>query len=85
MKLMRINQNVENVLAIETLAACQAIDFRKPYQTSNALQIFYQLIREKVAFYDVDRWMGHDLDVVRCIINQYKYYGTVYEHLFNAI
>jgi histidine ammonia-lyase len=85
MKLMKINQNVENVLAIETLAACQAIDFRKPYQTSDALQIFYQLIRDKVGFYDVDRWMGHDLDVVRRIINQYGYYGTIYEQLFNAI
>ena len=61
------------------------MDFRKPYQTSKVLLSFYQLIREKVPFYDVDRWMGHDLKVVQGIINQYGYYGTIYEKLFNAI
>ena len=44
-KLARVVVNTRNVLAIEALAAAQALDFRAPLQTSKRGQMAYAAIR----------------------------------------
>ena len=44
-KLLRIVVNTRNVLAIEALAAAQALDFRAPLQTSKRGQVALAAIR----------------------------------------
>lgn len=85
MKLNKIADNVLHILAIETLAACQGIDFRTPLKTSNTLQIYLDTLREQVPFYDEDRYFGEDLTKAHQVINQYSYYGNVCEELFDDI
>ena len=85
MKLHKIADNVLHILAIETLAACQGLDFRAPLKTSPRLQIYVDALREKVPFYDQDRFFGHDLAQAHQVISQYSYYGKISEQLFDDI
>ena len=85
MKLNKIADNVLHILTIETLAACQGIDFRAPLKTSNTLQRYVDALRVHVPFYDEDRYFGHDLTLAHQVIKQYSYYGNVCEELFDDV
>ncbi len=84
-KLNKVADNVLHILTIETLAACQGIDFRSPLKTSKSLQCYLEAIRAKVPFYDEDRYFGHDLGEAHKVISQFNYYGAIFEGLFYAL
>lgn len=67
-RLRDIYDNVCGILAIEWLAAAQGVDFRKPLQTSEALQEVKSLLREKVPFYDKDRYFSPDIEAAKKLI-----------------
>ena len=56
-KLVKVAENVLNILDIETLVACQGVDFRAPLKTSEALQKQIALIRNEISFYEKDRFL----------------------------
>jgi len=60
-KCIRILENVEQVLAIELLAACQGIDFRKPVKTSPRLMKIHSHVRKNIPFLKSDRVMYKDI------------------------
>lgn len=60
--------NVASIVAIECIAAVQAIDFRKPTNMPPALQKSYETIRNVVSFYDRDRSLSESIDAVKSII-----------------
>ncbi len=82
-KLGNIAENVLSILAIETLAACQGVSLRGPLKTSIYLQQKHQMIREKVPFYDQDRYFAYDIETASVIIQQATYYSDVQTQLFN--
>lgn len=84
-KLNKVADNVLHILAIETLAACQGIDFRAPLTTSLTLQYYVDLIRANVPFYDEDRYFAHDIREAHKIISQPGFYGAICEELFHAL
>jgi histidine ammonia-lyase len=47
-KALQIIHNLEKILAIELLCACQAFDFRKPLKSSDILEENHKYIREKI-------------------------------------
>ncbi|MGY6562718.1 MAG: histidine ammonia-lyase [Luteibaculaceae bacterium] len=53
-KALRVLENVEKVLAIELLTACQAIEFRRPLKSSDILEDIVDTFREKVPFLEKD-------------------------------
>jgi len=57
-------ENTAGILAVELLAACQGIDFRKPCKTSPRLQKAYDHIRAEVSFYGEDRYFSPDINVI---------------------
>lgn len=63
-RLLPMAANLGRVIAIETLAACQGIDFQKPLSTSVALNPFYDMVRERVPHFDRDRAFTADIDHV---------------------
>ncbi len=81
-KLNKIADNVLYILAIETLAACQGIDFRKPLKTSPELQRYFDRIRARVPFYDQDRYFSHDINEAISVIDVHDYYGDICDELF---
>lgn len=67
-KAVKILENVENVLAIEFLTACQGIDFRDPSKLGKGTRKAYRTVREKVAFVSNDRELSEDIYKLRNII-----------------
>ena len=84
-KLNKVADNVLYILVIETLAACQGIDFRSPLKTSKTMQDYFDALRVNVQFYDEDRYFGHDINEAHKAINQPAYYAALYEKLFHAL
>jgi len=62
-RLLTMTANALNIIAIEFLAACQGIDFRKPLQTSPALQHAHSALRAQVPFAQSDRLLAQDIVV----------------------
>lgn len=54
-KLARNVEMAETVLAIEFLAAAQALDLRRPLRSSGTLEEAHRRLREKVPFWEADR------------------------------
>ena len=67
-KSVKIIENVENVLAIEYLTACQAIDFRGAKKMGRKTYTTYKTLRSKVPFLDADRVLSSDIAVIHKII-----------------
>jgi histidine ammonia-lyase len=67
-KLWSVISNVERVLSIEVLCACQGIDLLRPLTSSSALEIVIQLVRTVVPFAETDRVLYHDMDAVYSLV-----------------
>jgi len=63
-KALQVMDNVERVLAIELLAACQALEFHRPLKTTASLEGLVKLVREQVTAWDQDRIMNVDIDKI---------------------
>ncbi len=49
-KALEVVKHVEQVLAIELLAACQGMEFRRPTKTTAPLERVYELVRSVVKY-----------------------------------
>lgn len=56
--------NVRRILAIEILAACQALEFHKPLRSSPALDAAYRRVRSQLPAYDTDRLLSPEIETV---------------------
>lgn len=65
-----MNENTATIVAIEMLAACQGIDFRKPLKTSPKLSVVLALVRDLVPFYEQDRPFHADIESIKTVIVQ---------------
>ncbi|MBL0103438.1 MAG: histidine ammonia-lyase [Bacteroidetes bacterium] len=54
-KLYRVVQNLYTILSIELMTACQAMEFRRPLQSSTMVEEFIAAYRKKVRFLDEDQ------------------------------
>ena len=69
-KLWSVIANVERVLSIEILCACQGIDLLRPLASSSALEHVVALVRTAVPFAEADRVLYHDMDAVHGLVVQ---------------
>ena len=68
-----IVQNTLSVLADELLTACQAIDIRRQLNTHGQgitplHEALYKHVREKVAFFEIDREIWPDIKAVEAMV-----------------
>jgi histidine ammonia-lyase len=75
-RLMDMAENTANIIAIELLAACQGIDFRRPLTSSPKLEAVHRLIRDLVPFYAEDRFFAPDIAAITNLIES----GTIGDH-----
>ncbi len=61
-KCLKIMENLERILAIELMNASQAIEFRRPLQSSTFLESFLKLYREEVPLVKEDRILHYDIE-----------------------
>lgn len=67
-KAQKVIENVEYVLAIECLTACQAIDFRKPLKPGRGPHFLHSFIRKEIPSLEKDRYQHFDIEKVRNMI-----------------
>jgi histidine ammonia-lyase len=80
-KSLTVVENVEHVVAIELLCACQALDFLRPLKTTRALEAVYELVRSKVKFFDKDRHMSPDIEAAHELIRTGQVWDAVKKYL----
>lgn len=73
-RLHRMIDNVNNVVAIELLAAAQGIDFHQPSRSSAILDEQHAMIRSLSPHYDADRSLKPDVDALTARIDDGHFY-----------
>jgi histidine ammonia-lyase len=76
-KLEQILENLEYILAIELMTACQAIEFRRPLRSSPLLECAHQFVRQQVSFAKEDRIFANDIDKIKTMISDFSFVRTV--------
>lgn len=71
-KAMEIMGNVRKVLAMEILAACQAIDLRGNKGLGKGTDIAFNIIRENIDFMTEDRVMNIDINICEEVLKSEK-------------
>lgn len=72
-KCLRILNNVERILAIELLTATQALEFRRPLQSSPVVEALHRAFREQVSFNESDRVLSNDMHAAIQFLHQYTF------------
>ena len=70
LKLRSLVDNVTLVLASEILAACQAMEFRKPLQLGEGTRKAYARVRENVLPLDNDREVAPDIQTIARLVQE---------------
>ncbi|MDD8031584.1 MAG: histidine ammonia-lyase [Acidobacteriota bacterium] len=70
LKTRQILDNAQAVLAIEFIAAAQAIDFRQPLKPSQGVQAAYETIRKYVDFMEEDRPLYPDINRLKEVVQK---------------
>ena len=76
-KLNRVLDNLEYIMAIELMSACQAIEFRRPLQSSAILEAAHAYVREFVGFAEEDRIFANDINSIYSLIRDFSFVKTV--------
>lgn len=78
-KALKVMENLERILAIELMNASQAIEFRRPLQSSDFIEMFLKSYREEVPFVSEDRILHYDIQKTVAFLNSFQ----IEEDLFN--
>jgi histidine ammonia-lyase len=78
-KLNYVISNLEYILAIELLCACQAIEFRRPLKSSAVLEFAHDYVRRFVGFAEEDRIFANDIEAIKKIISDFSFVKNVNE------
>ena len=70
-KALRIMDNLERILAIELMNASQAIEFRRPLQSSDFIEMFLKSYRDEVPFVKEDRILHYDIQKSVAFLNSF--------------
>jgi histidine ammonia-lyase len=67
-KAARVVANTGRVLAVELLAACEALDFRRPLRSSEALEAVHARVRRSVPTHGQDRVLGPEIEAIAALL-----------------
>ncbi|XP_065067185.1 histidine ammonia-lyase-like [Rhopilema esculentum] len=76
-KALSVVENVERVMAIELMAACQGIEFLRPLKTTEPLEAVYKVVRATCKKLDGDRYMAEDIENITQLLRSEKIWKTV--------
>ena len=76
-RLWEMAENVRGIVAIEWLAACQGLDYRKGLLTTELLEKARRALRERVAYYDKDRFFAPDIEAAIELLSKRTLSGLV--------
>jgi len=67
-RLRDMSENTRGILAVEYLSSAQGLDFRAPNKSSDRVEEAKQILREKVSFYDKDRYFAPDIEQANTLL-----------------
>lgn len=76
-KVNKVLDNLEYILAIELLSACQAIEFRRPLKSSVLLEFAHDYVRGYVSFAEEDRIFADDINAIKNILSDFSFVEKV--------
>lgn len=71
-KCLKVLNNVERIIAIELLTACQAIEYRRPLKSSESLERLFFTFRKEVSFNEEDRILHDDMIKAIEVVKHYS-------------
>jgi histidine ammonia-lyase len=77
-------QNTAVIIGIELLAAAQGVDFHRPLTTSPHLEHVHARLRQKVSFYEEDRFFAPDIEAAKGMVMRGELSASCKE-LFTAL
>ncbi|HWJ26028.1 MAG TPA: histidine ammonia-lyase [Flavisolibacter sp.] len=77
-KVNRVIDNLEYILGIELLCACQAIEFRRPLKSSAVLEFAHDYVRKFVSFAEEDRIFAEDINQTTGLIRDFSFVKEVH-------
>lgn len=72
-KVNKVLDNLEYILGIELLTACQAIEFRRPLKSSGILEFAHDYVRQHVSFAKEDRIFANDINKTTELISNFSF------------
>ena len=78
-RLEDIADNLAGIVAIELLASCQGLEFRRPDRSSDLLERAVAIVRERVPAYDTDRFFAPDVAAVKALVTAGAFLALVPE------
>ena len=69
-KAARVVGNTARVLAVELLAACEALDFRRPLRSSPSLEAVHARVRAQVPQHGHDRVLGPEIEALALLLRR---------------
>ncbi|MEO8584360.1 MAG: histidine ammonia-lyase [Flavitalea sp.] len=72
-KLNNVLDNLEFILGIELLTACQAIEFRRPLKSSKILEYAHDYVRTYVSFAKEDRIFADDINTITSLLRDFSF------------
>lgn len=82
-KLYQVLDNLEYILAIELMSACQAIEFRRPLKSSVLLEAAHDFVRQSVSFAKEDRIFADDINSIKKLVADFSFMHHVKETAAN--
>ena len=71
-KALRVLDNLEQILAIELMNASQALEYRRPLQSSDFIEMFINAYREEVPLIKDDRILHYDIEKTVNFLNSFQ-------------
>ncbi|ORC85524.1 histidine ammonia-lyase [Trypanosoma theileri] len=80
-KALKVVENVEHVIAIELLCACQGIDLMRPLKTTEPMEKVWSLIRTVSPPWEKDRVVHRDIDNITDLLRSGKVWEAVRDYI----
>lgn len=71
-KALKVMENLERILAIELMNASQAIEYRRPLESSDFIEMFIKSYREEVPLVKEDRILHYDIENTVLFLNSFE-------------
>eukprot|EP01128_Nolandella_sp_AFSM9_P007338 TRINITY_DN3997_c0_g1_i1.p1 TRINITY_DN3997_c0_g1~~TRINITY_DN3997_c0_g1_i1.p1 ORF type:complete len:561 (-),score=105.55 TRINITY_DN3997_c0_g1_i1:56-1738(-) len=80
-KCLKVVENVEMVLAVEYISACQAFEFLRPMTSTVHLEALYDMLRTKVPLLEEDRYLKPDMEAACSLVRN----GRVLQEIMKSL
>ncbi len=68
-KALLVIQNLQKILAIELICACQGLDFRRPLRSTDYLEKVHSMVRESIPHLNRDRVMQKEINMAMELVS----------------